>query len=259
MRAGSLIGLARSLAIYHGIPGRAARLRRFYEPFVKAGDLCFDVGAHVGNHTRCWRQLGARVVAVEPQPDFARLLTRMFGRDANVTLVQAAVGQCGGRATLNSSIRTPTVSTLSTDWIRQVSGDPGFAHVRWSKQDEVEVTTLSDLIVRHGEPGFVKIDVEGLELEVLKGLDRPLPALSFEVLPVARDAAMACIDRLSELGDYEFNWSFGERYRFAEGHWCSAQTLAARLSTLTVGSRSGDIYARCLSTSSRQGSQARMR
>jgi FkbM family methyltransferase len=239
-----LSGMARSLAIYRGIPGRAARLRCFYESFVAAGDLCFDIGAHVGNHTRCWRQLGARVVAVEPQADFARLLRTLHRRDAGVTVLQVAVGQAPGRAMLRASARTPTVSSLSAAWIDQVSADPSFAQVAWTEPSEVAVTTLNDMIVQFGMPKFVKIDVEGFELPVLQGLNCAVPALSFEVLPIAREAARACIDRLIDIADYEFNWSFGEQYRFDQPGWIGAPAMCGRLRALATGSRSGDIYAR---------------
>lgn len=245
-RAVELVGIGRSLAIYHGIPGRAARLRRFYRQFVSPGDLCFDIGAHVGNHTRCWRRLGARVVALEPQPSLARLLRAVFSGDPKVTVLETAVGRTTGRALLNASARTPTVSSLSRAWIERVSADPSFAEVRWAPQCEVPVTTLAELIAHHGEPRFVKIDVEGFELEVLSGLDRPLQALSFEVLPVATDAALACIERVAQWDQYEFNWSLGEQYQWVEAHWCSAQSMRDRVSSLAAGSRSGDIYARRL-------------
>src|ERR1700752_3696726 len=100
-------GVARSLAMYYGIPFRARRLRRFYSRFVHAGALGFDVGAHAGNRVRCWRRLGARVVAVEPQPDFARLLRFLYGRDGGVELVTAALGRNAGSATLLVSELTP--------------------------------------------------------------------------------------------------------------------------------------------------------
>src|SRR5262245_3241112 len=78
---GRAYGVARSVAMSYGIPLRARRLRRFYAQFVTAGSLCFDVGAHAGNRVRCWRKLGARVIAIEPQPDFVRLLELLYGRD----------------------------------------------------------------------------------------------------------------------------------------------------------------------------------
>ena len=90
-------GIARSLATYHGIPGRQRRMRRFYSAFLRPGDLAFDVGAHAGNRVRAWRALGARVVAVEPQPDFTRLLRLFFGRDDAVTVLPLALGAAAGK------------------------------------------------------------------------------------------------------------------------------------------------------------------
>ena len=73
------------MALYYGVPFRARRMRRFYSRFVRAGDLCFDVGAHAGNRVRCFRQLGARVVAIEPQADFVRLLELLYGTGARIS------------------------------------------------------------------------------------------------------------------------------------------------------------------------------
>ena len=79
-------GIARSLVMYHGQPGRHRRVVRFYRQFLGPGDIGFDVGAHVGSRVRAWRRLGAQVVAIEPQPDFVRVLRLFFGRDRGVTI-----------------------------------------------------------------------------------------------------------------------------------------------------------------------------
>jgi len=243
MRPGRIAGIARSLALYYGIPSRARRLSRFYGQFVAPGDLCFDIGAHAGNRVRCWRGLGARVAAVEPQPDFVRLLERLFGTDPAVTIVPAAVGRAEGSAELLVSERTPTVTTLSRDWIERVRATPSFRGVEWHKGPTVPVTTLDALISRFGVPAFVKIDVEGLELAVLEGLSQPVPALSFEYLPATRDIALGCIDRLGILGVYSFNWSVGETHRLVESEWLDAPAMRERLVALPEGARSGDVYA----------------
>ena len=186
-RVDRAIGLLRSLWIYHGIPGRRARLRAFYRPLVPPGGLAFDIGAHLGNRTLAWRRLGARVVAVEPQPDCLRVLHHLFARDRAVTVLPVAVGEAEGEAQLLVSARTPTVSTLSADWAQRVGATPAFRGVRWSGGVRVPVTTLDALIARHGRPDFVKIDVEGSELDVLEQLaprlrsDRPITVV--EVLP----------------------------------------------------------------------------
>src|SRR5690348_10138144 len=85
-------GIARSLAIYRGQVWKRRRARALYAAFIKPGDLCFDIGAHVGNRTEHFLALGARVVAVEPQPAAMALLRRWYGSDPRVTLVEAALG-----------------------------------------------------------------------------------------------------------------------------------------------------------------------
>jgi FkbM family methyltransferase len=237
-------GIARSLAMYHGVPGKHRRMTRFYEEFLGPGDLGFDIGAHAGNRVRAWRALGARVVAVEPQPDFQRLLRLLFGRDPQVTLVPDALGARPGTARLGISTATPTVSSLSTDWMQTVATDRSFARVQWDRTVEVAVVTLDELITRFGEPAFCKIDVEGFELEVLRGLSRPLPALSFEYLPMAHDAALAVLDRVGELGDYRYRYSAIETMRWSGDRWLDAAELLALLDRVRPQGRSGDVYAR---------------
>lgn len=236
-------GILRSLAIYYA-PGKRRRLTRFYAPLIRPGDLCFDVGAHVGNRVGAWLALGARVVAVEPQPAIMTWLRRLYGRSPAVTLVEAAVGAAPGAATLRGDRRNPTVSTLSAEWIAAVSQDTSFGGVRWQAAETVRVTTLDALIAAHGLPALCKIDVEGYEAEALRGLSQPLPLISFEYIPAAIDVAHACLARLNDLGRYEFNWFVGETHRWASPDWLPPDAMAAALTRLAAAPSSGDIFAR---------------
>ena len=244
MNTARYLGIARSLGLYYGVPFRYARMRRLYEGLVPADGLCFDIGAHVGNRLRCFRAMGARVVALEPQADFARILRALYGRDRQVVILEAAVGAAEGDARLLASTRTPTVSSLHPEWVSRMSATDGFRHVDWEAGPRVPVTTLDALVQAHGRPDFVKIDVEGLELAVLGGLSQALPALSFEYLPAARDEALACIDRLTVLGDYRYNWSSGETSRFGSPAWLTPQAARDWVSRLRPDAGSGDLYAR---------------
>jgi FkbM family methyltransferase len=238
------LGLARSLAIYHGIPLRQRRLRRLYSQFVRAGDLVFDVGAHAGNRTRAFAALGCRVIALEPQPDFARILRFLFGGSTRVEVLEIAASEIDGRIALAVSDRFPTVTTLDTPWREVRSREPGFAAVEWNRQIEIESARLDTLIERFGLPAFVKMDVEGSELRVLQGLSRPLAALSFEYLPTALHEARACVTRVEELGAYCFNVSVGESYRLESSRWMSGADAIAVLETPHAQTRAGDVYAR---------------
>jgi FkbM family methyltransferase len=237
-------GIGRSLAMYHGIPGRHRKMVRFYGEFLGPGDIGFDIGAHVGSRVRAWRKLGARVIAVEPQPDCLKVLRLFFGRDDNVTIVPSAVGAQPGTARLAVSSATPTVSSMSSSWRETVGEDKSFARVKWDQSIEVDVVTLDDLMAKYGEPAFCKVDVEGFELSVLSGLSKPLRALSFEYLPFAHDATVAVLDLVDRLGPYRYNYSPIETMRFASEHWLDAADLMRLLHRFRPLGRSGDVYAR---------------
>lgn len=240
-RLHSALGLGRSLAIYYGRPWRQRALVRFYRGLIAPGQLAFDIGAHVGNRSRALRRAGARVVAVEPQAPFAAFLRLSLPGD--VTLVQAACGASEGEADLAVSSLHPTVSSLGP-LPAEAAAAPGFTHVRWDARQRVQVTTLDALIAAHGRPGFVKIDVEGAEPEVLAGLSQPLPVVAFEYLPALPGPAAAAVTRLAALGSYEFNAVRGEAPEFLWSDWRDAGAVQAWLAARPSGDPSGDIYAR---------------
>jgi FkbM family methyltransferase len=238
-------GLARSAVIYHGNPWKRRRARAFYRQFVRPGDLCFDVGAHLGDRTGHFLALGAHVVALEPQPGPLAVLQHLYGRDRRVTIIAAAAGAAPGEAELRFDPANPTVASLSPEWRAAVARSPRFGGIRWRASHRVAVTTLDALIAAHGLPAFCKIDVEGFEAEVLAGLTRPLPALSFEYIPETIAGAQAALARIAALGDYRFNRSTGESMCFAADAWRSAAAMAEELAGLGAEEGSGDVYA-CL-------------
>ena len=236
------LGVVRSLRLYYGHPARARAMDRLYAQFIAPGDLVLDVGAHVGDRIASFRRLGARVVAVEPQPALHRTLRLLFGRDQQVTIVPSAVGRAPGTARMLINTANPTISTLSEDFIAASRDAVGWQGESWPNSVQVPVTTLDALIAAHGMPAFAKLDIEGFEAEALGGLSQPVPALSFEFTTIQRAVALACIERCIALGYTEFNAALGESQSL--GEWRSASAIADWLNGLPDTANSGDVYAR---------------
>lgn len=203
------------------------RRRAYFQPFVRPGDLVFDIGAHRGHYAETFRELGARVVAVEPNPSLAAEIRRHF---PGIAVVGAAVGAKPGTATLNIG-RDDQHSTVSREWA-------AVHPERWQDTITVPMTTLDELILEHGEPGFVKIDVEGFETEVLRGLTVAPPAVSFEFQAALPDPEPFRL--LDALGNYEYAVASSPYVR--SPHW--DDSARASLLVAAVQSGSGDVLAR---------------
>ena len=237
-------GVARSLRIYYGNRERRTALDRLYGQFVAPGDLAFDIGAHVGDRIAVLRRLGARVVAVEPQPALVKTLKLLYGRDRAVAIEAVAIGRGAGMAKFHLNVDNPTVSTASETFRKAAEGAPGWEGQAWTRTIDVPVITLDMLAARHGAAAFIKIDVEGSEWEALAGLTRPSRVLSFEFTTIQRGMAEACVERCAELGYTRYNAVLGESHILVHPDWLRAEEITGWLRSLPQSANSGDIYAR---------------
>ena len=226
------------------------KLTRFYSQFISKGDLCFDIGANIGNRTGVFLELGAAVVAAEPQDTCMRKLLNKYGNNNKVFLVHKAVGVEEGRENLILS-NSHTVSSMSKEWIDCIKDSDMFftstSAFKWHKTVSVPITTLDKLIEKYGRPTLCKIDVEGFEYQVIKGLSQPIEMISFEFTPTPEFISLAIksIKHLSTIGNVKFNYSFGESMTLALPKWVDARKICNILLYVPRKTAfSGDIYAR---------------
>jgi FkbM family methyltransferase len=212
----------------------------FYSHFLKPGDLVFDIGANVGGRVKVFLHLGCRVIAVEPQVFCAAVLKRAFG--SRITAMNCAISDSVGFADFYVG-ETQVLSSMSEEWMRRTVESGRFAGHRWQPATVVETTTLDALCEKYGRPAFVKIDVEGHEEAVFRGLSAPLGFMCFEFTAELINRAFACCERLQSIGAYRYNYSPFETLEFQLSEWTDLAGIRAHLSQVGAGGW-GDVYAR---------------
>ena len=225
---------------------QAAQRIKFYSSFVKKNDLCFDVGANIGNRISPLLEIGSKVVAVEPQEVCYRFLQHKFGK--KIEIVPKGLGETEGIKDFHLSSASQ-MSSFSEEWINSVK-NVRFKKYNWNKTTQVEITTLDKLIEKYGQPEFIKIDVEGYELEVLKGLSKPVNYISFEyTVPEQISRVSECIEQIEKTNPkIECNYSIGESMVFHSPNWLSVEKMKKHIFTKEFTNTGfGDVYVRKIS------------
>jgi len=221
-------------------PGKRAITRAHadhYARFLKSDDLCFDIGANIGRKSTIFLELGARVVAVEPSPETVRELEARLGGNPKLTVVHAGVADTPGTAELHvDTAFGALISSFRPDW------SPGF-----DVTYEVPVTTLDVLIATYGVPAYCKIDVEGFELQVLRGLTQPIPVISIEYTndnptKKALHVALDCMRYLQRFGDALVNFTPYDESRFLYDDWVQLSEAETRLYQVIKHTGWGDLF-----------------
>lgn len=225
----------------HGYPvGWRENERRLFASLLRplgTNPLVFDIGANRGQRTEVFLRLGARVIAVEPDPLNQRLLTRRFSRrrlgTAQVTVVGKAVSSAISVATLWIHRPGSGLNSLNQKWVESLGecADRFGTKVAFEGSRQVETTTLDALIGEFGVPGYIKVDVEGHELAVFQGLGRKVPILSFEVnLPEMFGDSLECLELLGRLSPSgRFNWFVDFSPDFSLPQWMTLSEFAPML------------------------------
>lgn len=130
---------------------------------IRPGDLVIEAGANVGEFTSAAASLASQVVSFEPDPVAYGCLERNVSHLKNVKVLRQALGNEVGSVDFYLSTEGADSSVIEPD--------------TWSKKVSVPCTTLSETVLERGfsTVGFLKVEAEGFEPEILQGAEAILP------------------------------------------------------------------------------------
>jgi FkbM family methyltransferase len=139
--------------------------------------LCFDIGANRGDFTNAALTKGYSVVAIEPAPRVFSALVGNFIYNPNVTPLRYAVSGSDYATIEFFEAAEDGLSTLNLDWLTDESMPYAGKPYRTITATTI---TLDTLALKYGVPDLIKIDVEGAEWSVFKGLSSKMGTIAFE-------------------------------------------------------------------------------
>lgn len=193
------------------------RETRFYRSFLPPCQLVFDIGAYDGHKAEAFHRLAHKVVCCEPDRlNFHILSLRFRGLKQRVVLLNKALAATASTIDFFSPADGSAFNTASAKFksLAERTGTQKWGEqILYPGKTAVEADTLDNLIQTYGRPDFIKIDTEGFELEVLKGLSQPVPCLCFEcIYPEYEPELREILSRLEGLcpNPVSFNLAFDE-------------------------------------------------
>ena len=208
----------------------------FYKNLISGNDLIFDVGAHLGDKADVFLACGAKVIAIEPDKRFINHIRKRFSNESQVHFVDKGISSKSEKLIFYRR-KTASTSGVLEDWWKEKTDV--------AKVYEIETTTLDLLIEQFGIPNYIKIDVEGFEFEVLRGLSKQVPLISFEFHKNQIVRAKKCINFLTQSGYSFYNVTPTDESFFVFDEWLPRQNfeefLEKEWNIKTLGVR-GDIY-----------------
>jgi FkbM family methyltransferase len=175
-------------------------------------NLIFDIGANQGNFTyellKTYPTLHA--VAIEANPHLIDTLRHQLGNNTNITVLNKVVTATPGEEMpFYVCVTVDTISTVDLDWINNSRFS---TEHRYAEPINISTTSLDQLINEYGLPDLIKVDVEGHELAVMKGLTQKVRTICFEWAEEKYEELNQTAKHLQSLGYDKFAFTIGDKY-----------------------------------------------
>lgn len=215
---------------------------KIFENIIKKGDLVFDVGSNIGDKSESFLNLGAKVIGFEPQTECYYYLLDRFKGNPNLFAENIALSnKVGSEIMYKASYHT--ISSMSEEFITEAKKER-FTEYNWDTKIVVETNTLDNIVKKYGLPSFIKIDVEGYELNVLQGLSTSVDFVSVEFNPELCQSTIDCIEYVDNLNNNQSLFNYGYREdEFFKFDWISKDQIIEYLRSINDHVfEFGDVY-----------------
>lgn len=183
-------------------------------------NLIFDIGANIGNLTHFFLEKSQKIVCFEANPGLVEILrNRFYGKNVVVDS-RGLSDKIEIRDFFLSNAHT--ISTFATEWIENSRFTNEYS---WDRSVKVLTTTLDSAIHEYGIPDFVKVDVEGYELTVFKGLKKLYEntTFGFEWAEEQYESVCRIIEMVTAIGYDLFAFTYEDKPTFGDelewGKW----------------------------------------
>lgn len=206
--------------------------------------LYFDIGCNVGQWIKSNLDDDTKIIGIDANYEIAKRTMKRFEYNDNVSILVylvAAEDEKWIKFYKEVYDSNSVASTASEKWV----DNSRFTDTCKWEQTELMSITIDTMIKRFGKPDFIKIDVEGYEYEVIKGLTDAVCPLCFEWAEESGDDIIYSIDHLHSLGYNRFFCLEGEDYTFRPDKWTSCIEIIEQMKGLINGKKEnwGMIYA----------------
>src|SRR5882757_4187367 len=157
-------------------------------------ELMIDIGANIGNHSVALAPLFRRVEAVEPHPVLYRVLeaNMLRNRLSHVSCHNFGLGKTGGTVTLEESPHEHSISRVAERSVLPPETF-GLSEEQFGNRYPIQLKSAHDFVAQYADQlsgAFIKIDVEGMEQEIIESLEPLLrqyrPLVGFELFTKAQ-------------------------------------------------------------------------
>lgn len=158
---------------FHG-KNREKDTMRLFKTLIKEGDVVIEVGGHVGYISLYFSSLvaGGKVYVFEPGPNNLPYIRNNLRTKENIVLLEQGVGSCKATFPFYIENLTGQNNSFVKDFSRfKENKENAFVHQVSTGEVMIEVVKLDDFVSQNSLiPNFIKVDVEGFEFEVVKGM-----------------------------------------------------------------------------------------